>query len=726
MRVILLLLLWSALVLVSGRFATAFAGDAVTMALPPQTDLARLADLTAEFAGVSLQYNPQKIQGTVRLAVRGEVTPAELWEVFNQVLNGQGFTTVLTGLPPIYQVVPLSEAAGLGVALDAAQAAKIPYQPGYGVVILTLTHLSAEAAVKSLSTLSANQTSQVRTLGSEDRTVVISGPRAILRQAQTILAVIDRAGVVPVVRLHRPVRASAQAIQASTTAAWTAIGRLQSSARPVDIQVAPDGQQLLLIASSEDIAALQALAEQLDKSEPVETRSYRPRHFGIDEVATLVQQLLKTSAPSGGIEVVRDTLTNSLIVKATSEQHRRVSEILAGLDDAPPTSRRQVRTLAVKHRQADELAKVLTGLIATGVVRPTAEVTDAATTAATAVANPATPTTTQPQQPQQQLMHDSAPRLVSAGENSVVLTADTITNSLIALGDPRALDQVEALLKQLDQRQPQVDIEIIMVSLSDNQNQALGIELLKQITDGKTTGTVASLFGLNSPGPGSIVQGAASATGVGGVVLRPGDFAGVIQALETVTNGRQMVRSKVVVNNNAKAVVDGVVQEPLASTNSNGVAGATTSFSGTSDAGTKIAVTPQISSADYVTVTYNVSQSSFLGESTTPGLPPTKRQDAVASVATVPDGSVIALGGLSNRGESLGEKRVPFLGGIPLLGALFRSRTTGQTDSRFYVFIRVNVMRHAAFADLRRISVQEAASAKVDNGEPPLEPQFIR
>ena len=187
-----------------------------------------------------------------------------------------------------------------------------------------------------------------------------------------------------------------------------------------------------------------------------------------------------------------------------------------------------------------------------------------------------------------------------------------------------------------------------------------------------------------------------------------------------------MVRSKVVVNNNAKAVVDGVVQEPLTATNSNGVSGSTTSFSGTSDAGTKISITPQISSADYVTVTYNVSQSSFLGESTEPGIPPTKRQDAVASVATVPDGSVIALGGLSNRGESLGEKRVPFLGGIPLLGALFRSRTTGQTDSRFYVFIRVNVMRHAAFADLRRISVQEAASAKVDNGEPPLEPQFIR
>lgn len=709
------------------------AGEALTISLPPQSDLARLADLTAEFAGVSVQYNPQKIQGTVRLAVRGEVSPAELWEIFNQVLTGQGFTTVLTGLPPVYQVVPLTEAAGLSVALDPAQAAKIPYQPGYGVLVLTLKHLSAEAAVKTLSTLSNNQVSQVRALGNEERTVVISAPRAVLRQAETLLVLLDRPGVVPVVRLYRPTRASAQTIQASATAAWTAMARLQSVTRPVELQVAPDGQQVLLIVAGEDLPALEALVDQLDKSEPIESRSYRPRHFGIDEVATLLQQLLKPAAPgtTGGIEVVRDQLTNSLIVKATAEQHRRVAEVLAGLDNAPPTSRRQVRTLPVKHRQADEVAKVLTGLIATGVVRPAA---DPATPVAPVGGPPAAigampvapaPVIAQPAPP-------ANPEPAMSGDQSVIVTADVITNAVIALGDPRALDQVEALLKQLDQRQSQVDIEVVMVSLSEAQNQSLGVELLKQITDGKTTGTVASLFGLSDPGTGdplarTLANGAA---GLGGVVLRPGDFAGVIQALESVTDGRQLVRSKVVVNNNAKATIDGVVQESLVSSNSNGVSGTTTSVSGTSDAGTQITITPQISSADYVTVNYQISQSAFLGPSTTTDsgtrIPPTKRSDSVASVATVPDGSIIALGGLSNRGNSFSESRVPLLGSIPFLGALFRSRSSDQNDSRFYVFIRVNVMRHQSFADLKRMSTSEAAEAKVETGEPALEPQFIR
>ncbi len=710
------------------------AGEALTIALPPQSDLARLADLTAEFAGVSVQYNPQKIQGTVRLAVRGEVSPAELWEIFNQVLTGQGFTTVLTGLPPVYQVVPLTEATGLSVALDPAQAAKIPYQPGFGVLVLTLRHLSAEAAVKTLTTLSSGtQVSQVRALGSEERTVVISGPRAILRQAELLLTTLDRPGVVPVVRLYRPTRASAQTIQASATAAWTAMARLQSVTRPVELQVAPDGQQVLLIAATEDLPALEALVDQLDKSEPIESRSYRPRHFGIDEVATLLQQLLKPAAPGtgGGIEVVRDQLTNSLIVKATAEQHRRVAEVLAGLDNAPPTSRRQVRTLPVKHRQADEVAKVLTGLIATGVVRPAA---DPATQVAPVGGPPAAigpmpvtpaPVIAQPAPP-------ANPEPAMSGDQSVIVTADVITNAVIALGDPRALDQVEALLKQLDQRQSQVDIEVVMVSLSEAQNQSLGVELLKQITDGKTTGTVASLFGLSDPGTGdplarTLANGAA---GLGGVVLRPGDFAGVIQALESVTDGRQLVRSKVVVNNNAKATIDGVVQESLVSSNSNGVSGTTTSVSGTSDAGTQITITPQISSADYVTVNYQISQSAFLGPSTTTDsgtrIPPTKRSDSVASVATVPDGSIIALGGLSNRGNSFSESRVPLLGSIPFLGALFRSRSSDQNDSRFYVFIRVNVMRHQSFADLKRMSTSEAAEAKVETGEPALEPQFIR
>ena len=57
------------------------------------------------------------------------------------------------------------------------------------------------------------------------------------------------------------------------------MGRLQSVTRPVELQVAPDGQQVLLIAAAEDLPELDSLVDQLDKSEPVETRSYHVECF---------------------------------------------------------------------------------------------------------------------------------------------------------------------------------------------------------------------------------------------------------------------------------------------------------------------------------------------------------------------------------------------------------------------------------------------------------------
>ncbi len=720
---------------------TAGAEDApgLTIALPPQTELDKLIDLTSQFVGVSIQYNPQKITGMVRLAVRGEVSKADLWAVFNQVLVGQGFTTVIAGLPPVYQVVPLTEAAGLSVPLSAAEAAALMYAPGYQVLVLELAHLNADPAVKVLSTMLTGQVGQVRTLGQEGRKVVVSGPRPVISQVQSLLAVIDRPGMVPAVRLYRPLRSSPQALQSSATSAWSALGRVGGGERPSEMLLSPDGTQVLVIASADNIDLLVDLLDRLDKSEPVETRSYRPKYFGIEEVGALIQQLLRSDRGDPQVQIIRDVLTNSLLIKATAEQHRRMEEVVKNLDGAPPMARRQVRSFAIRHRQADELAKILSGLISSGIVQSGSQSTDTpqgsdpgspATAAAPGNINPigggaremsamATPRA------------EGASVVVSGGgDNPVVLASDEVTNSLIAIGDPKVLDQVANLVMHLDQRQPQVDIEVILVSISDSQSRNLGFEMLAQVENGSMSATVTQLFGLSQPVAGSPIARAplAAAAGLGGFVLNPGDFAGVIQALETITNGRQFIRAKIVVANNSKATINGVVQEPLVATNASSTV-ATTSVSGTTDAGTEIAITPQISTADYVTLTYGISQSSFLGKSVISNgsvIPPTKRADSVTSVATIPDGHVIALGGLSNNGQDHNESRIPFLGGIPLFGELFKNKTTGRSDSRFYVFIRATVLRDNLFRDLRRTSDQTAGEAELPQSTPVLEPQLIR
>jgi len=717
----------------------------LTIALPPQTELDKLIDLTARFVGVSIQYNPQKINGVVRLAVRGELSKADLWAVFNQVLVSQGFTTIIAGLPPVYQVVPMAEAAGLSVPLSPEEASTLPFGPGYQVLVLELTHVGAESVVKVLSTTLTGQVGQVRTLGQEGRKIVASGPRGIISQIQRLLAVIDRPGVVPAVRLYRPLRASPQTLQASTTSAWSALGRIGGGERLAELQISPDGSQIVVISSADNVDQVTDLLERLDNAEPVETRSYRPKYFGVEEVAALVQQLIRPEKGGQQLEIVRDKLTSSLVIRATGEQHRRIEGVLKNLDEAPPTARRQVRSFTVKHRQADELAKVLASLISTGAVQGGGAPSDKSSPEAppaepapqaSAIPVPVAPlgtggTSSAGMAAKATPRQEPDPVVVStSGESSVVLASDVVTNSLIAIGDPKALDQVSALLKHLDQRQPQVDIEIIMVSVSSSQNRSLGVELIAMVQDGQVSGTVSQLFGLSQPVAGNPIARAplAAATGLGGIILNPGDFAGVIQALETITDGRQLIRAKIVVANNAKAMVNGVVQEPLVATNASSTV-ATTSVSGTTDAGTEIAITPQISTADYVTLTYGISQSSFLGKSVISNgsvIPPTKRSDSVSSVATIPDGYVIALGGLSNRGEDHNESRVPFLGGIPFIGELFKSKSTGNSDSRFFVFIRATVLRNNLFMDLRRSSEQVAKEAEIPLDTPRLEPQFIR
>ena len=61
-------------------------------------------------------------------------------------------------------------------------------------------------------------------------------------------------------------------------------------------------------------------------------------------------------------------------------------------------------------------------------------------------------------------------------------------------------------------------------------------------------------------------------------------------------------------------------------------------------------------------------------------------------MATVPDSHVIALGGLTNRSEGEGETRVPFLGSIPLLGALFRRRANESKKRELLIFVTPTIV----------------------------------
>ena len=224
---------------------------------------------------------------------------------------------------------------------------------------------------------------------------------------------------------------------------------------------------------------------------------------------------------------------------------------------------------------------------------------------------------------------------------------------------------------------------------------------------------LGSLFGLGNALPERARRSPALAgTGAVGAVLDPGSFAALVKALETVNDGRTLTIPKVLVTNQQAANLNSVLQTPFASTNASTTV-ATTSFGGTQDAGTQISVTPRITEGDELSLDYTITLSSFVGDAASPALPPPRQQNMLKSTATIPDGFTVAVGGLEVETEGTTSRRVPILGSIPILGALFSSQSKTKTKSHFYVFLQDE---RPAQPDVRGPALRERAGPRGGQG----------
>ena len=691
--------------------------------IPAQLDLAAFTDLVAGSLEMPLHYDPQQLRGTVKVQVPGAVDGGALWRLYNEVLLSEEHTTVVRGDPPLYRVCTLKEAVAAAEPWSAERIDSLAYPPGFQMRVLPLAHVGPETAVAQLADLVKGTTVELRALSASPSRLLLAAPTPTMRTLLDALRLLDVPDQALSVQSYLPQRAGVAQLQATLTAAWTARNRIGKQDRAADVQVAADGRHLLLIGSQGTLATMRALAEQLDSQLPRQTRIYQLEQEQVGEVATLVEQLLRPTTGGRATEtaqVVRDALTNSLIITATGAEHERITQLLERLRSMPSPARRQLRRYAVKHRQADELLGVLADLLGEQDIEAIALTEEV-------------------------LPEDTESRPNQADPNSarpMRLTVDASSNSILAQGSPRQLAQLELLLAELDQRQPQVELAVTLVAMNTSKAREIGTSLAHAFADGRTEFNLGALFLQGAEGGNDNSEGSGNGgsipperlvprtgSGLVGAVVRPGDYAAVLRAIENLNDGRTMTRSTTVVNNNAEAVINNVRQEPITAINTNNTV-ATTTFAGTTDAGTVLTLKPSISAADYVNLVYEISQSQFLGSSVTTAagatIPPPRQEESLASTATVPDGHVIALGGFITDKDNEGRNQVPWLGRIPLLGWLFRSQSSNSSRSFFAVFIKVDILRHQDFDDLRFRSVPLVeAAGMADPDEPVPVPRMI-
>lgn len=108
--------------------------------------------------------------------------------------------------------------------------------------------------------------------------------------------------------------------------------------------------------------------------------------------------------------------------------------------------------------------------------------------------------------------------------------------------------------------------------------------------------------------------------------------------------------------------------------------------------GVELGVTPQISGDSDIMLTLDVTQSEPNYARTVENIPEIRDQKASTTIL-LKDGETVVLGGLYKTVEGETERKIPFLGDIPLIGWFFKSKTKEKRNEELIIFITPKIVK---------------------------------
>ena len=320
---------------------------------------------------------------------------------------------------------------------------------------------------------------------------------------------------------------------------------------------------------------------------------------------------------------------------------------------------------------------------------------------------------------------------VSTGPTPVIpgqarITVDENTNTLIIVAEPATQKLYATLIERLDVRRPQVLIEVNIVTLSQQDDATLGVEI-----SGGRRDDSPNIFGVNlGPGGGAISDGSgifsvSPTVGFTGALLDPQTADVVLRALARHQTARVTSTPRILVNDNALGTLSSTEEIPFQATNSNANT-TVTSVGGFLQAGTTINVTPQISEDDYLNLEFDILVNDFVGTSSAEGLPPGRSTNQVTSSVSIPDGHTIVVGGLTRKSIADDLTGLPIIERIPILSKLTSTEVDSEDESKLFVFIKPIILRDDKFQDLRFLSEEDRREALLPDDLPSSGPVLIR
>ncbi|WP_341907704.1 type IV pilus secretin PilQ [Polaromonas sp. YR568] len=286
------------------------------------------------------------------------------------------------------------------------------------------------------------------------------------------------------------------------------------------------------------------------------------------------------------------------------------------------------------------------------------------------------------------------------------------TNQLFVTDIPSKLEQVQSLIAKLDIPVRQVLIEARIVEAADSFGKSLGVRLGGRpfsLNNGRNASFGATY--INPPTtPAAPVLGSNFGTTTGDFLRLPANgqngFSAAsfaislftsdvtrllnleISAMEADGKGKIVSSPRIVTADQVKALIEQGTELPYQIATSSGA----TSLA-FRKANLKLEVTPQITPEGNIILNVDINKDS-VGRSTLNGFAIDTKH--IQTQVLVDNGGTVVIGGIFEQNDREDETKVPFLGDLPGVGNLFKTRTRTATKSELLVFLSPKMLTSGA------------------------------
>lgn len=471
----------------------------------------------------------------------------------------------------------------------------------------------------------------------------------------------------------------------------------------------PRGGTVVVADYADNIRRIRTLLAQVDQDRAT-VHTVTLTNSSAREIAQVVNDL--TAGPGadgkagrGAVTVVPVESSNSVLLRGDPDAVQRLLPLITDLDRRAESSD-DIRVVFLRHANAEQMLPVLQQLVGQA---PTAPST-------TGVSRASTGTTSQAAAPATTVASTSA-SIAPAGTRASVARYPG-ANALIINAPPETQRTLAEVIRQLDIRREQVLVEAIVVEVSDDAAKQLGVQFLLGGTNGTIpfvgtnyTNAAPSLFPLAAAGAAgndadsdatralrdqavSSLLGAAGVTG--GVAGRSGDllFGAIINAVKKDSGSNLLSTPSIMTLDNQEARILVGQQVPITTGEVLGDSNANPFRTiQRQDVGVQLEVKPQINAGGGITLFLRQEVSAVAGPISVGSTELIINKREIETTALVDDGDIVVLGGLLDQNETASTQRVPGLGDVPGLGALFRSKVRERGRTNLMVFIRPRIIK---------------------------------